>query len=145
MRKLPWHLWDVLQKYPYVEVALSAPDAERGERIYRDKARILVVLGDSTDINVEADRELLQEYCKNGEIILLKEPSRETLIDHLRDNAGWDILFFSGHSRTDMLISWNFNLDDLLVRGCKLIEGYLENDPDVSPGDKNLCGLSSLR
>ncbi|RUT04264.1 hypothetical protein DSM106972_044920 [Dulcicalothrix desertica PCC 7102] len=101
LRKLPWHLWDVLQKYPYVEVALSAPDAKRGERIYRDKAKILVVLGDSTDINVEADRQLLQEYCKNGEIVLLKEPSREILINHLRDNAGWDMLFFSGHSRTE--------------------------------------------
>ncbi len=101
LRKLPWHLWDVLQKYPYVEVALSAPDAERGERIYRDNARILVVLGDSTDINVEADRQLLQEYCKNGEIVLLKEPSREILINHLRDNAGWDMLFFSGHSQTE--------------------------------------------
>lgn len=101
LRKLPWHLWDILQKYPDVEVALSAPDAERGERIYRDKARILIVLGDSTGIDVEADKKLLQEYCKNGEIILLKEPPRAELIDHLRDNTGWDILFFSGHSRTE--------------------------------------------
>ncbi|BAZ18044.1 WD-repeat protein [Calothrix sp. NIES-4071] len=101
LRKLPWHLWDVLQKYDHAEVALSAPDAERGERIYREKARILIILGDSTGINVEADREQLEQYCSNGEIILLKEPSRGKLIDHLRDNIGWDMLFFSGHSQTE--------------------------------------------
>jgi WD40 repeat protein/energy-coupling factor transporter ATP-binding protein EcfA2 len=100
LRKLPWHLWDILQQYYYTEVALSAPDAERGERIYRDKARILIVLGDSTGIDVEADRRLLEKYCSNGEIILLKEPSREKLIYYLQDNLGWDMLFFSGHSQT---------------------------------------------
>ncbi len=44
-------------------------------------------------------------------------------------------------SKDNTLISWNLNLDDLLVRGCRLIKGYLENDPDVSPEDKNLCKL----
>jgi len=37
------------------------------------------------------------------------------------------------------IILWNLDLDDLLVRGCKLIRGYLENNPDVSAEDKRLC------
>ncbi|MGF1673942.1 MAG: WD40 repeat domain-containing protein [Rivularia sp. (in: cyanobacteria)] len=40
------------------------------------------------------------------------------------------------------IILWNLDLDDLLVRGCKLIQNYqnyLENNPDVSAEDRHLC------
>ncbi|MEC4815990.1 MAG: CHAT domain-containing protein, partial [Scytonema sp. PMC 1069.18] len=100
LRKLPWHLWDVLTNYQGAEIALSSPHAERGTRPYREKIRILIILGDSTGINVDADRQQLEKYCGEAEIVLLKEPSREKLDRHLQDNIGWDILFFSGHSQT---------------------------------------------
>jgi uncharacterized protein YjbI with pentapeptide repeats len=116
LRKLPWHLWDLLAKYSQAEIAISLPDTELGDRIYREKARILIVLGDSTNIDVETDKRLLERYCSNGEIVLLKEPSREELISHLRDELGWDILFFSGHSQTEgtygrIFINKNDNLN----------------------------------
>ncbi|WP_238360925.1 CHAT domain-containing protein [Iningainema tapete] len=98
LRKLPWHLWDVLTNYQGAEIALSSPHAERGNRPYREKIRILIILGDSTGIKVEADKQELETYCGEAEIVLLKEPSREKLNQHLQDNIGWDILFFSGHS-----------------------------------------------
>ncbi|QDL10821.1 hypothetical protein DP113_25455 [Brasilonema octagenarum UFV-E1] len=101
LRKLPWHLWDVLTKYQGAEIALSSPQAERGNRTYREKIRILIILGDSRDINVDADKQELETYCGEAEIVLLKEPLREKLNQHLQDNIGWDILFFSGHSRTE--------------------------------------------
>jgi len=97
LRKLPWHLWDLCSG---AEVALSAPDAARGVRILREKIRILIILGDSTGINVKADEMLLQKYCRDAEIVTLVEPSREDLNRYLQDDIGWDILFFSGHSQT---------------------------------------------
>jgi WD40 repeat protein len=97
LRKLPWHLWDLCSG---AEVALSAPDAARGVRILREKIRILIILGDSTGINVKADEMLLQKYCRDAEIVTLVEPSREDLNRYLQDEIGWDILFFSGHSQT---------------------------------------------
>jgi uncharacterized protein YjbI with pentapeptide repeats len=97
LRKLPWHLWDLCS---WAEVALSAPDAARGVRILREKIRILIILGDSTGINVKADEMLLQKYCRDAEIVTLVEPSREELNCYLQDKIGWDILFFSGHSQT---------------------------------------------
>ncbi|KAB8334810.1 hypothetical protein SD80_009805, partial [Scytonema tolypothrichoides VB-61278] len=36
------------------------------------------------------------------------------------------------------VILWNFDLDDLLVRGCGLIRGYLQNNPDGAE-DRHLC------
>ncbi|MBP5975020.1 CHAT domain-containing protein [Brasilonema sp. CT11] len=61
----------------------------------------IIILGDSTNINVEADKQELETYCGEAEIVLLKEPSRKDLNQHLQDKIGWDILFFSGHSRTE--------------------------------------------
>jgi WD40 repeat protein/energy-coupling factor transporter ATP-binding protein EcfA2 len=37
------------------------------------------------------------------------------------------------------VILWNFDLDNLLVRGCGLIQNYLQNNPDVSAEDRHLC------
>ncbi|MEC4818963.1 MAG: hypothetical protein SAK29_37665 [Scytonema sp. PMC 1069.18] len=42
-------------------------------------------------------------------------------------------------SNDSTIILWNLDLDDLLVRGCRLIRGYLQNNPDVSAEDKRLC------
>ena len=105
LRKLPWHLWDGCYAIPYFrftpfEVALSAPDAERRERPLREKIRILIILGDSTGINIKADEQLLQKYCGDAEIVTLVEPLRQELNNYLQDEIGWDILFFSGHSLT---------------------------------------------
>lgn len=55
-------------------------------------------MGDSTNINVEIDKQLLAKYCSGAEIVWLQEPSREELIHHLHSELGWDIFFFSGHS-----------------------------------------------
>ncbi|MEH2178638.1 WD40 repeat domain-containing protein, partial [Nostoc sp.] len=41
--------------------------------------------------------------------------------------------------RDGTVILWNFDLDNLLVRGCGLIHYYLQNNPDVSPEDSRLC------
>ncbi|MDZ7961444.1 MAG: CHAT domain-containing protein [Aulosira sp. DedQUE10] len=102
LRQLPWHLWDVLINFPLVEVALSSPNAEQGERAYREKIRILIILGDSSKIDIETDKKLLHNFCgDDAEIVLLQQPLRADLNHYLQDDLGWDILFFSGHSQTE--------------------------------------------
>ncbi|MBE9179092.1 CHAT domain-containing protein [Oculatella sp. LEGE 06141] len=100
LRHLPWHLWDVLQRYPQAEVALSAPAYEQIELPLRPRthARILAVLGDRTGIDIEADRQLLTALPDGAETVFLVEPSRQELQQWLWDAHGWDILFFAGHS-----------------------------------------------
>ncbi|MDX2214374.1 MAG: CHAT domain-containing protein [Oculatellaceae cyanobacterium bins.114] len=100
IRRLPWHLWDVLQRYANVELTLSAPAYERivvsGRS--RQKARILAVLGNRTGIDIEADRQLLTTLPNGAETCFLVEPDRQQLQQYLWDAEGWDILFFAGHS-----------------------------------------------
>ena len=65
LRRLPWHLWDFVERYASTEVALSAPDAERVEvRPLTEPGtgvKVLAVLGSSEEINVQADRQFLAD------------------------------------------------------------------------------------
>ena len=98
LQRLPWHLWDFLKHYPQAEVALSL-SGERKEKIVpsKNQIRILTILGNSSGINVEADRKAL-EKLPGSETVFLVEPSLQQLHQHLWDERGWDILCYSGHS-----------------------------------------------
>jgi len=102
LRQLPWHLWRFFTDFPLAEVALSA--SEYGRVPLRStrtsgKVRILAILGNSTGINVAADRQEL-EALPEVELVLLEQPERWELNEQLWDKQGWDILFFAGHSQT---------------------------------------------
>lgn len=98
--KLPWHLFfdQFLERYRLAEIVLSVPEYEqvRTSVPATDKVRILAILGNSTGINVEADRALL-ESLPQAEVKFLVEPRREALNEQLWEQ-NWNILFFAGHS-----------------------------------------------
>ncbi len=97
--QLPWHLWQLFEDYPQAEVALAnlnyRPDA--GQRQNSDKVRILAILGNATGIDVQRDRQTL-EQLPDAETVFLVEPQLAELHQHLWADQGWDILFFAGHS-----------------------------------------------
>ena len=103
LRRLPWHLWDFIDRYARTEVALSAPVAERIEvkPLAEPSAgvKVLAVLGSSEEINVQADRQFLADL-PDADISFLVEPSRQEIADRLWEQS-WDILFFAGHSSTE--------------------------------------------
>lgn len=98
LRRLPWHLWDLCDRYPQAEIALGAPiyDYIEQQSTPHSQVRILAILGNSTGINTKADR-LLLEQLPNSQINFLVEPQRQKLTDEIW-KQGWDILFFAGHS-----------------------------------------------
>ena len=101
LRRLPWHLWDFFERYPKAEIALSAPKYDRVTlpKTSRTKVNILAILGDSTGINVEEDKKILQQL-PNAKIQFLVKPERRELTDQLWEQP-CDILFFAGHSCTE--------------------------------------------
>ena len=103
LQKLPWHLWDFVRRYPFAEVALSPLNYRQSSFSYRshtsEKVKILAILGHAEDIDVEKDRELL-ENLPNAETVFLVEPERSEISDRLW-NQPWDIIFFAGHSETE--------------------------------------------
>ena len=101
LRRFPWHLWDLLERYPKAEVALSPLDF--GKRHSHPTptsptVRILAILGNSTGIDIQKDRALL-ESVEDAQVTFLVEPQRQDLNDQLWEQQ-WDILFFAGHSRS---------------------------------------------
>lgn len=100
LQKLPWHLWDLLERYPHTEIALSAPAYEQVNRVAStsDQVKILAILGNSQGIDTQADKKLL-ELLPNADITFLVEPQSQDLTDQLWEQH-WQILFFAGHSST---------------------------------------------
>ncbi|MDY6937173.1 MAG: CHASE2 domain-containing protein [Cyanobacteriota bacterium] len=104
VRQFPWHLWSFFEDFPRAEVALSLPEYQHvphpispsGDR----QVRILAILGDSTGIDLGADKQLLEEL-PGADLLFLQEPQRQALDEALWDKRGWDILFFAGHSQTE--------------------------------------------
>ncbi|MEO0376085.1 MAG: CHASE2 domain-containing protein, partial [Cyanobacteria bacterium P01_A01_bin.17] len=98
LQKLPWHTWDLLERYPLTEIALAAPTyANPPLRSHSPgDVRILAILGNSSGIDVSADQALL-EQLPNAHIYFLDEPNRHQLNEQLWQQ-NWDILFFAGHS-----------------------------------------------
>ena len=98
LRRLPWHLWNFCDRYPKAEIALSPLSFPRYTPIpsSHSKVRILAILGNSTGINIQADR-LLLEQLPDAEVQFLVEPQLQELSEELW-KQGWDILFFAGHS-----------------------------------------------
>lgn len=100
LRRLPWHLWDFFEDYSKAEVALSAPEYEKQQQSktanFREKVKILAILGNSQSIFIEKDRQLL-EKLPDAETTFLVEPKRSQLNEQLCEQD-WDILFFAGHS-----------------------------------------------
>ncbi|MGL6338241.1 MAG: DUF1257 domain-containing protein, partial [Waterburya sp.] len=97
LRRLPWHLWDILDHFSQSEVALSARVTEPAKKLYssRLKARILALLVDTKSIDVELERKTIEKL--NAEIDFMVEPSKENLYKKLWDEKGWDIFLFAGH------------------------------------------------
>ncbi|HTL88746.1 MAG TPA: CHASE2 domain-containing protein [Leptolyngbya sp.] len=98
--RLPWHVWDFVERYPQTEVLFSS-SPERIDLPERtpNRVRILAILGDRQGIDTEADRQLLQAL-PNADVTFLVEPARQQVYCNLWEQS-WDILFFAGHSNTE--------------------------------------------
>lgn len=103
MQRLPWHLWNLLEPYSKAEVAVIPTVFETVSKTsVKPKIRILAILGDSTGINTAADADLLKKQLPGAEVQFLPEPSRQQLTEHLWAEQGWDILFYAGHSSSEI-------------------------------------------
>lgn len=98
LRQLPWHLWSFFKDYIHSEFALSPLSYKSiiTNINNKNKVRILAILGDSTGIDIEADKKSI-EKLPGAEIIFLEEPDYKIIKEQLW-NEEYDILFFAGHS-----------------------------------------------
>jgi CHASE2 domain-containing sensor protein len=100
LQKLPWHLWDLIERYSHAEIAISSLGYEQVSYFLKptSSVKILAILGDSTGIDIEIDRAILEQLPR-ANVEFLVEPELKDLTDSLW-KRNWDILFFAGHSST---------------------------------------------
>lgn len=103
LRRLPWYCWDIFDSYEKAEIGLSATTSKKPPLAKINGSincvKILAILGNSENIDIEQDCKLLAEL-PSAEVTFLVEPSR-CLIGKELWEKNWDILFFAGHSSTD--------------------------------------------
>lgn len=75
LRQLPWSVWDLfVQRYKKSEIALSSSEYRASGGNIRDKkVRILAVLGNSDNLNIQFDRQVLVQL-PGAEIEFLEQP-----------------------------------------------------------------------
>ncbi|OKH30839.1 adenylate cyclase [[Phormidium ambiguum] IAM M-71] len=101
LQKLPWHLWDFIERYPNAEIALSSAKFERLKKLtysQKSEVKILAILGHKEGIDIAADRQLLENLPLTKTVFLV-EPEHQEINDKLWEES-WDIIFFAGHSET---------------------------------------------
>jgi hypothetical protein len=81
-----------------IDTVLASPTYEKipSKKTVNEKVTILAIVGNSQEIDTEADRALLQQL-PDADVSFLVEPQRKELTDSLWGKS-WDILFFAGHS-----------------------------------------------
>ncbi|MEL7068760.1 MAG: CHASE2 domain-containing protein [Cyanobacteria bacterium J06581_3] len=102
LRKLPWHLWRMLEQYSYVELSFGTDNWHSLPPLSFTSAqsRILVTLGHGNGLNLAADCQALSDLS-NTQLKILESPSLNQLHEQLWQPEGWDIFFFAGHSQTN--------------------------------------------
>lgn len=140
IKRLPWYEWDILTNT--LEFSMLLPSTQpnflsptiKSRIASRDKMRILAVFGNNIGIDTAPDEAAIRAL-PNVEVQFLHLPNAKTLSDQLRDESGWDILFFAGHSSSskdgatgtiDLNLEYSLTLTDLKKALRRAIEQGLQ-------------------
>ena len=101
IRRLPWHLWQLCDDYPHVELTFGASDWRTLSEALPNthKTRVLATFGNSEGLDLQTDLATLSQL-PNTDLTVLEAPSIHQLHDALWQPEGWDVFFFAGHSQT---------------------------------------------
>jgi CHASE2 domain-containing sensor protein len=111
LARFPWESWQIgtdINAVGKIRIARTPSNIQyEPVRPLRRKPRILAIFGDDTGVNLEFDRQALQQkFSHIAQIQFEGWKQGETDSDELKtricrtiaDQKGWDILFFAGHS-----------------------------------------------
>ncbi len=101
--KLPWEEWDLIKRHSQTEVVFGSRKRQTHLKpphsILKPKVKILAILGHSEGIDIEKDKQQLENLKSVANVVFLVEPKRKDISDKLWEQP-WDIIFFAGHSET---------------------------------------------
>lgn len=101
LKKIPWSIWKLFDKRRKAAWSISSLDYSQSNStlVKANKVKILAILGDSENIDVEHDRQSLNNI-PNAEVKFLVEPKHQVISEDLFSQP-WHIIFFAGHSTSN--------------------------------------------
>ena len=115
LARFPWETWEILGEFGQrsdVQIIRSPANLRHSPtgKVRSGKMRILVILGDETGLSFKAETESLKSLDRLAEVQFegwrVGESTaglKERIALRLTEAAGWDILFFAGHSNESVL------------------------------------------
>jgi uncharacterized protein YjbI with pentapeptide repeats len=118
IRQLPWPSWNFFERFSHAEIALASHTYQTISHPPSRKSdmEVLAIIGDSTGLDLNFDREALAKL-PNARVEFLLEPTHQILNEKLWSQA-WDMVFFAGHSASKTCLSTGYlkiNATDLLT------------------------------
>lgn len=118
LARLPWETWEICTEVTFafskINIVRSPINIHKSvakhNHIHRTKTRVLVILGDDTGLDFQAEKKAIQKLNRIAEITFIGwQPGKN--IDLLKtelkaaitSELGWDILLFAGHSNETAL------------------------------------------
>ncbi len=115
LARFPWETWEILGEFGQrsdvrmIRLPANLRHSPTG-KVRSGKMRILVILGDETGLSFKAETESLKSLDRLADVQFegwrVGESTaglKERIALRLTEEAGWDILFFAGHSNESVL------------------------------------------
>ncbi|MCC5603809.1 CHASE2 domain-containing protein [Nostoc favosum] len=115
---LPWESWEICTESAFSPIKINVVRTPinisqkliNQHHICRGKARVLVILGDDTGLNFEAEKKAIADLKNTDEVKFVGWQSgkdinelKAELKTAIASQRGWDILLFAGHSNETVL------------------------------------------
>ncbi|MEC4805203.1 MAG: CHASE2 domain-containing protein [Jaaginema sp. PMC 1079.18] len=136
LERLPWETWEIALESP-LSFELSwvrLPPSIRQKAVFpkREKARILIILGDDTALDFQGDREAIAVLDSLVEMEVIssadcpkQQDLKQQICDAIAHPTGWDILLFAGHSNETELTGGEFAIAPQTFLSLTEIQPYL--------------------
>lgn len=113
LERFPWEAWEIFAATDKIRmirepwnIAKPTVKPRKGDR----KARILAILGDDTGLDFRAEKKALKSLDRIATIEFVGwqpgkdiESLKTEIVNAIKDESGWDVLFFAGHSNETAL------------------------------------------
>lgn len=125
LARLPWEAWEIGTEFSSssTKIRIVRTPINRRETVYypnlrrSGKARILVILGDETGLDFQAEKQAMIFLKSVAEVEFIGWQPQESIpelktkiVQAIASKTGWDILFFAGHSNETNLTGGEFGI-----------------------------------
>ncbi|MEQ9669843.1 MAG: hypothetical protein RLO19_16035 [Coleofasciculus sp. G2-EDA-02] len=123
---------------PYVKVILSLREDYISYLLELNRTTPLTNSPDGKIIASASVDKTVKLWRINGTLIQSQQKHKKRVFAvSFSPNAHGKTL--ASASMDGRVILWNFDLDDLLIRGCNWLRDYLKTNPNISEEDRHLC------